>query len=561
MNRSTEGGASRRWQRAVKRRLRLVLQLRACLMLFSLALVVRLAVASLLPGPPYVDAYFYTVGGWRLAQGYGFTVPFIWHYLDLPSGVPRPGFLYWMPLPAMLVTSSIVLLLPLLGRLFLVAQIPFAILSALLPVLSYQVAWRVAGVRRHAWAAGLITIFSGFFFPFWTLPETFAPFAILGCLALWLAGRSLERKEEGAHISLGVGLLIGLLVGLAHLTRADGLLLLPVVALVPVLSWLLRNGEHRPRVTLGALRPILGYLAPVFLGYLLAMAPWFARNLSTVGVLLSPAGTKTIWLRTYDDIACFGCDLSFRSYVAWGWRNILDSKLSALWINIQRFLAEDCLVFLSPFAVVGFGRLRRRLPFLLALIYLVALYLAHSLIFTLPGWRGAFFHSSGVLLPFLFAAAMEGLDVVVGWAGRRRRYWNLQQAQKVFTVGMVIAAVALSLYAASKTLPAWWGADAAYMEIGVWLDMQSVPSDAIVMVNNPPGFYYHTGMPCVAVPNGGVEMLSAVAERYQVTYIVLDRNRSEGLADLYAGAVVAGLELLASFDNGEVQLYRWTGSP
>lgn len=534
--------------------------LRDWLTLLCLALIVRLTVACLLPGPPYVDAYFYTVGGWRLAQGYGFTVPFLWHYLDLPPGVPRPGFLYWMPLPAMLAASSIVLL-PWLGRLFLAAQFPFVALSALLPVLSYQVAWRVAGVRRHAWAAGLLTLFSGFFFPFWTLPETFAPFAILGCLALWLAGRSLERKEEGAHTSLGTGLLIGLLVGLAHLTRADGVLLLPVVALAPVLSRLLCDGGHRPRTTLGTLRPILGYLAPVFLGYLLVMAPWFARNLSTVGALLPPAGTKTIWLRTYDDIACFGCDLSFRSYLAWGWRNILDSKLSALWINFQRFLAEDCLVFLLPFAVVGFGRLRRRLPFLLSLTYLFVLYLTHSLVFTFPGWRGGFFHSSGVLLPFLFAAAMEGLDVVVGWVARRRRYWNMQQARKVFTVAIVMAAVALSLYAASNTLPAWQDADVAYREIGLWLGAHEVSPDIVVMVNNPPGFTYHTGLPSVVVPNGGVETLVAVVERYHVTHVVLDSNRSRGLAELYGGAAVEGLDLVATFQNGRVKLFRWRGSP
>jgi hypothetical protein len=558
MNHSTEGGASRRWQRAVKRRLRLVLQLRARLTLFSLALIVRLAVASLLPGPPYVDAYFYTVGGWRLAQGYGFTVPFLWNYLDLPSGVPRPGFLYWMPLPAIMAASSVV---PLswLGRLFLVAQLPFIALSALLPILSYQIAWRVAGVRRHAWAAGLLTIFSGFFFPFWTLPETFAPFAILGCLALWLAGRSFEQKEEGAHPSLGTGLLIGLLVGLAHLTRADGILLLPVVAFAPVLSWLLCDGEHRLRVTLGALRPILGYWLLVFLGYLLAMAPWFARNLSTVGALLPPAGTKTIWLRTYDDIACFGCDLSFQSYLAWGWRNILDSKLSALWINFQRFLAEDCLVFLFPFAVVGFGRLRRRLPFLLSLTYLFVLYLTHSLVFTFPGWRGGFFHSSGVLLPFLFAAAMEGLDVVVRWVARRR-HWSMQQAREVFTGAIVMAAVALSFYAASNTLPVWQNADQAYREIGLWLSAHEVSPDGVVMVNNPPGFTYHTGLPSVVVPNGDVETLLEVVERYHVTHVVLDSNRSRGLAELYDGAAMEGLDLVATFQNGTVKLFRWKGS-
>jgi len=289
------------------------------------------------------------------------------------------------------------------------------------------------------------------------------------------------------------------------------------------------------------------------------MAPWFIRNLSIVGTPLSPAGAKTIWLTTYDDLACYGCDLSLRSYLAWGWGNILSSKLSALWINFQRFLAEDCQVFLLPFVLIGLYRLRKRLLFTLAIIYLLLLYLLHSLVFTFPGWRGSFFHASGVLLPFLYAAAMEGLDVAVEWMARRRRGWNLRQAQTVFTTATVVAAVALSGYATVGKLSAWRDADVAYREIGAWLGVNDVPADVTVVVGNPPGFYYHTGIPAVVVPNGDVRMLLAVADRYGAAYIVLDHNRPTGLAELYASTKATGLELVATFDGGRVQLYRRTG--
>jgi len=54
------------------------------------------------------------------------------------------------------------------------------------------------------------------------------------------------------------------------------------------------------------------------------------------------------------------------------------------------------------------------------------------------------------------------------------------------------------------------------------------------MVANPPAFWYHTGCPAVAVPNGDVEVLLAVADRYGVRYVLLDRNRPAALAGLYA---------------------------
>jgi len=273
------------------------------LILFCLALIVRLLTAWLLTGPPYMDAHYYTVGTWRLVEGYGLTEPFLWHYLDNPTGIPHPGFLYWMPLPSILAAPLVALPFPLLGRSFLAVQLPFVLLSALLPLVSYSVAQAVTGLRRHAWAAGLLTLFSGFFVPFWTLPETFAPFALFGSLALWLSGRGMQEARGRKQIA---GLLVGLLVGLAHLTRADGVLLLPVVAFAPLASVRSRNTQH-------ALRAVIGRWSLIILGYLLVMGPWFIRNLNVIGTPLSPAGMKTLWLTTYDDLFCYGCDLSSRS--------------------------------------------------------------------------------------------------------------------------------------------------------------------------------------------------------------------------------------------------------
>jgi len=533
--------------------------------LFCLALLMHSLIAWSLTDPPYVDAHYYTVGARRIAEGYGFTEPFLWHYLDVPATLPRPGFLYWMPLPSILAAPLVALPFSVADRSFLAVQFPFILLSSLLPLVGYAAAWQVAGLRRHAWAAALLTLFSGFFLPFWTLPETFAPFALFGSLALWLAGRWGVEGGRSKALAAGYWLLIGLLVGLAHLTRADGVLLLLVVALALLLPFPSRLTSHASRLTSHVSRltshvsRLTPHVLPLTLGYLLVMAPWFIRNLSIVGTPLSPAGAKTIWLTTYDDLACYGCDLSLRSYLAWGWGNILSSKLSALWINFQRFLAEDCQVFLLPFVLIGLYRLRKRLLFTLAIIYLLLLYLLHSLVFTFPGWRGSFFHASGVLLPFLYAAAMEGLDVAVEWMARRRRGWNLRQAQTVFTTATVVAAVALSGYATVGKLSAWRDADVAYREIGAWLGVNDVPADVTVVVGNPPGFYYHTGIPAVVVPNGDVRMLLAVADRYGAAYIVLDHNRPTGLAELYASTKATGLELVATFDGGRVQLYRRTG--
>jgi hypothetical protein len=462
-----------------------------------------------------MDPAYYAAGAVNLAEGGGLDEPYIWNYLDDPAGVPHPGFLYWMPLPSIL-AAPFGALFP--GS-FFALQTPFALLSALLPLVSYGVAWRAVGVRRAAWAAGLITLFSGFFFPYWTLPETFAPFALFGSLALWLAG----GKWHVASGKWWAGLLVGVLVGLAHLTRADGILLLPIVAFVPLLLPRSRIASNDHGLTTA--RFAIYHLSSVVLGYLLSMTPWFVRNLVAVGAPLLSGGSKALWLTNYDDLYCYGCDLSFQSYLAWGWSNILSSKLSAIGVNLQRFLAENCLVFLLPLALVGFYRLRRRLSFVSSLICLLLVYLVHSVAFTYPGVRGGFFHASSAVLPFLFAAATEGLETAVRWVGRRRR-WKVPQATTVFTVAAVVAAVALSVYVADSVLPRWRGVDRAYERIGRWMEQESVDGDAVVMANNPPAFWYYTRRPAVVVPTpaGDVETLLAAADRYGVVYVILDRN-------------------------------------
>ncbi len=77
--------------------------------LFFLSLGITSLVAIFQDSPGYMDADYYYAGGVRLAQGFGFSDPFLWNFLDDPQGLPHPSHTYWMPLPSILVMLGMAL--------------------------------------------------------------------------------------------------------------------------------------------------------------------------------------------------------------------------------------------------------------------------------------------------------------------------------------------------------------------------------------------------------------------------------------------------------------------
>jgi hypothetical protein len=507
---------------------------------FALALSVRLLAALPQTQPNYMDAAYYAVGGQRLAQGYGFNDPYLWNYLEQPVALPQPSHLYWMPLPSILVGLS----QSIFGVTYRAAQLPFVLLSALLPLIAYAIAGQLSAKRRHAWLAALLTIFSAYYLPYWGVPDSFAPFAVFGSLALYGSiGNQLSGKPSSGQWARWLA--AGACAGLAHLSRADGfLLLLPILISAGYGQWnandrrrhLIPHPSHRTATT----QWVQVSLLPIFLGYLLVMAPWFVRNLSVIGAPLSSAGTQAAWLCHYDELFTYGVRLDVQHLIGCGLDHVLAAKLNGVAAGVVHLIAENGLIFMALPITIGLWQTRRHALMRGALIYLGLVFGLMTLVFTFAGDRGGLFHSTGALLPFFYAAAPLGLDTLIGWLAARRRTWRVAAARRVFTWAAIGLAIGLSgfvyrgrVIGADVHDPVWNQADRVSSAIGRWLaDRGEI--DPIVMVNNPPLFTYHTGLRSIVIPNGDVAMLLAAARQFGARWVVLDANRPTGLAELYA---------------------------
>jgi hypothetical protein len=504
------------------------------------------AVALRLEQPSYMDAYYYAANGQRLSSGGGFTELVIWQFLDDPSGLPTPSHTYWMPLPSLLAAAGY----KVIGE-FRGAQAPFWILAGLLPLLSYSISRTLSGERWQAMMAALLTASGGFYVNFLEQPTTFAPFA-------WAAGVCLlALAHAGQHGSpVRWWFLAGVMAGLAHLTRADGVLLM----IISLSAWAFQSRDSAAITrshlsTMGKSR--LVRLVWLLFGYFLIMGGWFARGWIVSGRPLSTVGTQTIFLTTYDDLFAYGRVFDLSHLLNWGWSNILNSRLQGLSVAAQTVVAVTCFTFLTPFVIWAWLRLGRepsKRHWLRPMSwYALVLFSVMSIIFTFPGSRGGLFHSSAALWPWSMALAPAGLGFAVDWAAARLTHWKPERAKRIFA-GLFVGLAFVTSAVIGVTRAPDEGEAQAYLEIEMWL-----PETAVVMAGNAPGFYYHTGLPSVSVPNEPADILLQAATRYRVTHLILDENRPQPLKGLYEGHWQhPAIELIHDFEGRK--LYKLQNS-
>ncbi len=505
---------------------------RVYVVVFGVALLWAGLLAVLIEQPGYTDAYYYFNAGQRLAQGDGLTDTYLWVYFNAPESLPGPSHVYWMPLASMVSAASMAVF----GAHFGAAQVPSVLSFAGLVLVAFWLGAYVGGSRRHAWLAALLVMFSGFFTPFWTTTDTFALYGLVGALALIAIGHGRSADDWRWYAAGGV------CAGLAHLARADGLLLVGILLIV---AWM-------PGQAFSRKHGIRGMFAGV-LAYLFVMLPWFARNMSEIGTPLPIGGTDTIWMRSYNELVNYPPGVEMSHFWSWGLGHILQSRLEALANNLGTFIAVETWIVLGPFALAGLWMQRRNPVIAAAGWYALALHAVMTLLFAFPGYRGGLFHSSAALLPFWAVTGVIGLDAGVLWFARRRKL-RRQQAQTVFSTALIVLAVLLSAGLLIARLPRWNDAGAFYSTLEA-----DLPEDAVVMINDPAALYYHTGLGGVVVPNADPDVVPEIAQQYSVTHLLLDRNRTAPFAGLFAGDdAYPFLRLIRVYDveTGDRRLYE-----
>ncbi len=489
-----------------------------------------------------MDAEYYAGGGIRLFEGHGFNESILWNYLDSPSSLPHPSHTYWMPLPSLIAALGMWLLR---SKSYLALQSGFILLSGLIPVLTSYLSSLFLPGRRAGWMAGLLSIFPGFLFVYYSLTETFVLYMILGALVsiLLCEDNSMIKLNFSPLIKWGV---IGVLTGLMHMTRADGIIWFIVAMVILVVK------NKKSKIS-AFMQNTLFYLA----GYLLITSSWYFRNLSYFGAIFPPGNSRTLWLTNYNQTFLFSVeDLNLSSWLSQGLKLILSSRLDALWMNLKNLLAFQSMVLLLPFMAMAIWSLRKKNLIRYNVFMLGVTLFVMTVIFPFAGSRGGYIHSAASSQLFLWAMVPYGFNQLIEYAGKKRN-WNIDHAFQFFSISLlgflVLATFVIFQQRVLKVengFQIWSKHEVQYAGVDERLITIGKTDDDIVMVKNPPGWFYVTGDPAIVIPDGSEVVLLEAADKFNASYLILENEHVDGLDDLYITTNSKyGLHFLGEYDG------------
>ena len=493
------------------------------LLLTTLGLVIAGGIAWFQRSPGYMDADYYFAGGLQLANGKGFSEPYLWNYLDNPGGLPHPSNAYWMPLASIIAAVGMVIFRQ---TTWSAARIGFLIIASLIPPITYKLTYSLTDKRNLALLSGFIALFSGFYSVFIPVTDTFGIYMLLGGLFFLVAFRQNNNWRN---------LIMGLIAGLMHFARADGILWLFFSFLVVIYIPIKIKSDSK-----SLLHVILGLII-CLVGYLGIMGPWFIRNELVFGSFLAPGGQSMFWLTDYNQIFSFQPNLiTFNAWLQNGLDKAVKVRLWALNINFQNTLASQGSIFLFPLILIGIWKRRKDQLIKIACIAWLTYLVLMSIVFPFAGARGGFFHSGAAFQPLWWVLASIGLAGLVKTVGLKRK-WNIEKASKVFMVGAAGLSIMLTvlivigkIYSPKEGWNNWSSESSLYHEVTNILKNSGDSEKPTVIVSNPPGFYLESGLNSIAVPDGDETNTYSVAQKFDANYLILENGAfPEGLNSLF----------------------------
>jgi hypothetical protein len=510
-------------------------------LIFLVAIAARTLFASTLRFPTPEDTAYYVGVARNLLEGRGLVSDAIWSFQTPPLIFPRPAFEVWLPLPTVLALPAMAIL----GTTFEAAKSSAVLVGSFVPVLAWRLAADVATERGLApGRARTLALGSGLtaavYLPlvlFGALPDSTMPFALLTLAATLLMTRILARPPGASALRDARLLGLGVVLGLAALTRNE-------VAWL-ALTWVGLVWWSGPR---GRRLALIGVPAAVAL---ILFVPWLIRDWAVFGNPLPGQALANALSITGFDIFAWNDPPTLARYLAIGPARLAQLRVEGLWHDLANVLLAPGF----PVALIGLialpwsGRARSLRPLV---IVSIVTFLVTGLLFPVSTTWGTFLHAAGAVQVLLVISALVGLDALIARVGVWRG-WTRPVAWlgAVLTIGSALLFSVLILTDYGKQ-----SADVArrYELLGERMAAIGRPLDASagpVVTDFPIWLAEARRIPTLALPNEAPADVVDLAKTFPGTrYLVLDDEDDHGTWPAILATAAPGAACFHELDLG-----------
>jgi hypothetical protein len=497
--------------------------LRTVLALYALAFVVRILLIAGFPDPAYPDSFYYVDVARALARGEGFHVDVIWIFAEVGGRLPADPVLpiasnaHWMPLASLIQVPFIWVL----GPTAVASALPFAITGATAAPLAWAIARDAKATPAVALGAGILTAIPGLSLVYMVQPDNFSLYQPLVAGALWMTARGLRGSARSF-------LLAGLLAGVATLSRNDGVLVLGVIVVAYGWDRWRYWRAIRPGQAGWTERPIQRPLSIAALGgavalFLVAVGPWYLRQLTTFGSI-SPTAGRSLFIRDIGEWNSITAPGTLDYFLGQGVGSLLSSRIGGLIAAAMIFSVLVGALVLIPFLLVGAWSRRRSVDFGPFFLYAAALFAFSAIVSAVHVPGGTFIHSAVALAPHGYILALEGIAVAVAWIAQRRPIWRVPTATRLFTTAAIVFTIGAAAFGALSVHGTWDGRRDRMVAVANALEAAGVPAEARLMSIDAAGYRYHAGRAGVVLVDDPIDTIHEVARAYDIDWLVLERD-------------------------------------
>jgi len=498
------------------------------LLFFILSLVLRFHFASKLTNPGHGDPAYYLSLAQNLADGRGFVIDYVWHFLVLQDSLTHFSNDFWMPLTSIIIYPFLLIF----GKSLLAALIPSFMFGLGCSIIAYYIGMEYTKSKAISFWSAIITLFAPGLFIYSIATDSSIYYAVFVSASILML---MKCRHNPKYF-----IIAAILAGLGQLTRQDGILMMLLVVITLLFSSVSRKSK---------IRLMLGILAV----YLLIISPVFIINLLYTGKPFVSETFKISLVTCHDDIYSYGKDLSLKSYLDWGIGNILLSKLASVQNNVIEILksfGRDIIPI--PIIVIFYVLLPRATgfkwrEFQAPMMFMALLLLFYTTAATFPAMGGALFRSTMAFVPFGVVLAVKAIP------GFCKNKIITYAVLCVITLMAIFGSVRLSFYLIDLNDQI----DSELKLVASVIEADHNSDDEIViMTRNPWEVNYTTKHRALMIPNNDLDTIYNIAVRYKANYLILPAPR-EALQKIYNGEIQdSRFEFITHIKNTDYKIFR-----